>query len=136
MFWIPDAGVKKAADTGSGFATLVLNDILGQEPWLVNDSKNIFHNFEIVSCDCGSCSGEMWERGVAYKKHGELYAVLAVDLGTRHQAALSELRPLPDSAKSLPACAIQVTSVGDLGLPDADSLVRGMDPDPDPSLFL
>ncbi len=50
---------------------------------------------------------------MAYKKHGELYAVLAVDLGTRHQAALSELRPLPDLAKSLPACAIQVTSVGD-----------------------
>jgi hypothetical protein len=55
----------------------------------------------------------MWERGVAYKKHGELYQVLSVDLGTRHQVALSELRPLPDSAKSLPACAIQVTCVGD-----------------------
>ncbi len=88
-----------------------------------------------MSCDSSSCSGVMWERGVAYKKHGELYAVLAVDLGTRHQAALSELRPLPDSAKSLPACAIQVTCVEDLGLPDADTLVRDMEPDPDPSLF-
>ena len=56
----------------------------------------------------GEPSEELWERGVAYERSGEKYAVFAVDLGTAHKEVLSELRPLPDSAAQQPVCALQV----------------------------